>query len=75
MIVWPKNDEMRKVLVHPSGNIAFREEGPADWPDDSFTHRRIEDGDVTIKEVHVDPVMKKATPAPSETKETGPAKR
>ena len=50
MKVWPKNDEMRKILVHPSGNIAFHDEGPVDWPDDSFTHRRVMDGDVTLED-------------------------
>jgi len=67
MKVWPKNDEMRKFLTHPLGNIAFREDGSAEWPDDSFTHRRIQDGDVTNE----DPV-KRVTP---EAKEVGPAKR
>jgi len=28
----------------------FRAEGPADWPNDSFTARRIADGDVTVVE-------------------------
>ncbi len=50
MKVWPKNEEMRKMLKHPDGNIPFREEGPAEWPDDSFTYRRIMDGDVTTEE-------------------------
>lgn len=48
--VLPKNDTMRRLLRHPSNNVAFQVEGPADWPDDSFTHRRIADGDVTIVE-------------------------
>jgi hypothetical protein len=52
MKVWPKNDEMRKILRHPIAG-AFREEGPADWPDDQFTARRIADGDVTAEE-HVE---------------------
>jgi hypothetical protein len=46
--VLPKNEEMRKLLKHPAGNIAFRAEGPIDWPDDAFTTRRIADGDVTV---------------------------
>lgn len=50
MQVWPKNDQMRKILVHPEGKVAFHDEGPIDWPDDSFTHRRIMDGDVTTQE-------------------------
>lgn len=50
MKVWPKNDEMRKILKHPAVNVAFPEEGPVEWPDDTFTHRRIMDGDVTVEE-------------------------
>ena len=50
MNVWPKNDQMRAVLTHPSGNIAFHEVGPIDWPDDSFTHRRVADGDVLLED-------------------------
>lgn len=46
MKVWPKNDEMRKILTHPSDRVPFREEGPGEWPDDPFTHRRMADGDV-----------------------------
>lgn len=48
--VWPKNDQMRKVLRHPSGNLAFHAEGPIEWPDDAFTYRRLQDGDVTLEE-------------------------
>lgn len=48
--VWPKNDHMRKLLKHPSNNIPFRESGPLDWPDDSFTHRRVKDGDVLLSD-------------------------
>lgn len=48
MKVWPKNDTMRKLLKH--GVVGFPGEGPAEWPDDTFTHRRIEDGDVTTEE-------------------------
>ena len=58
MKVWPKNEAMRKVLKH--GVIAFPEDGPADWPDDTFTHRRIMDGDVTAE----DPVVVKKASAP-----------
>lgn len=48
--VVPKNDTMRKLLKHPSNMVAFREEGPMEWPDDAFTARRIADGDVTVYE-------------------------
>jgi hypothetical protein len=50
MKVNPKNDEMRKLLKHPQGGIAFPGEGAADWPDDSFTARRVADGDITLVE-------------------------
>lgn len=49
MQVWPKNDEMRKLLRHPSG-VGFRSEGPAEWPHDTFTARRLDDGDITTEE-------------------------
>jgi hypothetical protein len=57
MKVWPKNDAMRKILKHPSNRMSFPNEGPLDWPDDTFTARRIADGDVTIME------LKKVSPA------------
>jgi hypothetical protein len=47
--VIPKNDTIRKLLKHPVAG-PFRSEGSSDWPDDSFTHRRVADGDVTIEE-------------------------
>lgn len=59
--VLPKNDVMRRLLKHPSNNVAFQAEGSADWPDDSFTHRRIADGDVTIVEEKAE---EKSAPAP-----------
>jgi hypothetical protein len=49
MQVFPKNDDVRRVLYHPSAGH-FRAEGPADWPDDAFTNRRIKDGDITKEE-------------------------
>lgn len=48
MKVWPTSDAMRKVLRHPHNNVAFRDEGPMEWPDDSFTHRRLTDGDIVL---------------------------
>jgi hypothetical protein len=50
--VLPKNDEIRKILVHPNGNLAFREHGSVEWPLDQFTLRRLRDGDVTLDESH-----------------------
>jgi hypothetical protein len=49
MKVRAKNDDIRKVLKHPTGG-AFREDGTAEWPDDSFTYRQITDGAVTAEE-------------------------
>jgi hypothetical protein len=49
MKVWPTSDKVRQVLKHPARG-GFRDHGPADWPDDTFTYRRIKDGDVTTKE-------------------------
>ncbi len=60
--VWPTSDDMRKLLRHPEGNIAFHEEGPIDWPDDSFTHRRLMDGDITKEDPGA--VKKPTKPAP-----------
>lgn len=48
--VLPKNETLRKILKHPGNNIPFPETGPLEWPDDAFTTRRIEDGDVTVYE-------------------------
>jgi hypothetical protein len=54
--VWPRTDEIRKVLYHPTGKY-FPAEGPADWPEDTYTARRIADGDITTDE-------RKEAPAP-----------
>lgn len=54
--VLPKNDEMREYLVHPNGNLGFREHGSVEWPLDQFTLRRLRDGDVTLDESHAQPV-------------------
>lgn len=50
--VLPKDDEMRKVLVHPGNNAAFPEHGSVEWPLDQFTLRRLRDGDVTLDASH-----------------------
>ena len=49
MKVLPKNDDVRRVLKHPVAK-GFRKQGPAEWPNDSFTARRIRDGDITVAE-------------------------
>lgn len=50
MEVWPKNDELRKLLKHPQQKVGFQQTGSAEWPDDTFTYRRIQDGDVVLKD-------------------------
>ena len=47
--VTPVSDEMRKILKHPRKG-GFRSSGSVEWPLDSFTKRRIRDGDVTVEE-------------------------
>lgn len=47
--VVPKNDSIRKLLKHPTAG-PFRTEGSSDWPDDSFTARRMADGDVILEQ-------------------------
>ena len=43
--VEPANDDMRRLLAHPKAG-RFRSEGSMEWPDDTFTHRRLRDGDI-----------------------------
>lgn len=45
--VEPANEDLRRVMKHPSG-IRFRSEGSVEWPDDQFTRRRIKAGDVKV---------------------------
>ena len=47
--VVPANDDMRRILRHPTAG-AFRSTGSAEWPMDTYTHRRIEDGSVALDE-------------------------
>ena len=47
--VSPKNQKLRERLVHPHGH-RFPKEGPASWPDDVFTQRRIADGSVKLEQ-------------------------
>jgi hypothetical protein len=46
--VTPKNDTLRKLLRHPRAG-AFPKDGPAEWPDDRFTKRRLADGDISVE--------------------------
>jgi hypothetical protein len=62
--VLPKNDELREILVHPNGNLAFREHGSVEWPLDQFTLRRLRDGDVTLDEGHSQQQGRPRSPRP-----------
>lgn len=41
--VVPRDDTMRRKLVHPSG-VGFRSTGGATWPLDRFTRQRLKEG-------------------------------
>lgn len=47
--VWPASEALARVLKHPNGT-RFRSDisQPVDWPYDSFTYRRVRDGDVLL---------------------------
>jgi hypothetical protein len=56
--VLPASEEIRRVLRHPRA-MAFRATGSVEWPRDSFTQRRLDDGSITIEAPH------KAAPHPA----------
>jgi hypothetical protein len=45
--VEPANDDMRRLLKHPRAG-GFRSEGSIEWPDDTFTKRRLKEGSITL---------------------------
>jgi hypothetical protein len=55
--VTPRDDDMRRVLRHPTAG-GFRAEGSALWPSDRFTKRRLADGTVTRDEPRDEPQEK-----------------
>ena len=59
--VTPRDDDMRRVLKHPTAG-GFRKEGAVTWPDDRFTKRRLLDGTVT-REAHKDSDARGRQPA------------
>ena len=44
--VTPRDDDMRRVLRHPTGVKFPSGGGSAEWPLDQFTRRRLKDGSV-----------------------------
>jgi hypothetical protein len=64
--VLPKNDVIRRDIVHPTNKLAFPPQGGSvEWPLDQFTMRRIRDGDVTVEEEKKE---EKPAPAPEPTR-------
>ena len=61
--VEPVNDDMRRLLKHPKAGH-FRSEGSMEWPDDTFTHRRLRDGDIKVTEKVEEKVEEKAEQPP-----------
>jgi hypothetical protein len=58
--VVPTREELRW-LKHPNG-MRFRSEGSVEWPMDSWTHRRLRDGDIKIVEQVAAPSAERALP-------------
>jgi hypothetical protein len=56
--VTPRDDDMRRVLRHPSAG-GFRAEGSVLWPNDRFTKRRLADGTITRDEQQRDEPQEK----------------
>jgi hypothetical protein len=59
--VEPRDATMRRLLKHPKAG-GFRSEGSIEWPDDTFTHRRLKEGSVRLV------TEKPPTPPPPEAK-------
>ncbi|HEY7420184.1 MAG TPA: hypothetical protein VH593_33715, partial [Ktedonobacteraceae bacterium] len=58
-----KNEAVLKFLKHPVNKVGFRDMNtPVVWPDDSFTARRIRDGDVSADAPAPETKKKKETP-------------
>jgi hypothetical protein len=48
--VTPASEEIRRALRHPRG-MPFRETGSVEWPLDTFTQKRINEGSITIEPI------------------------
>lgn len=49
--VEPANDDMRRLLKHPTAG-GFRSAGSIEWPNDLFTKKRLRDGSIKVAEEH-----------------------
>jgi hypothetical protein len=70
MKVYAANADMVRLLKHPIAGGFLDIDTPVEWPDDSFTFRRVRDGDVKV-----DAPVKKEQPAeaPAEATNEAPA--
>lgn len=62
--VVPRDDSIRKGIVHPDGNLKFPEHtGSVEWPLDGFTQRRLRDGTVMLAaDQKLDPIVEQLVP-------------
>ena len=44
----PRDEKIRKLIRHPLRGRGFPSTGSVEWPLDTFTRRRLRDGDVTL---------------------------
>jgi hypothetical protein len=44
--VWAADEARRKLLRHPTGAAFANHPAGTEWPEDQFTYRRINDGDI-----------------------------
>jgi hypothetical protein len=58
-------EQMRRLLKHPRAG-GFRSEGPIEWPNDTFTQRRLKEGSVRLA------TEKPPTPPPEAKPEAKP---
>jgi hypothetical protein len=68
MRVWAANEDMVKLLKHPISKVGFVDLNTGvNWPQDTFTTRRIRDGDV--KTSAPEQAAQPPAPAPEPTQE------
>lgn len=63
MKVKAKNETIQKQEKHPTGG-GFRSDGTAEWPDDTYTFRRLQDGDITVADAGAAPTPNEPAPTP-----------
>lgn len=64
--VEPRDDDMRRLMKHPRAG-GFRSEGSIEWPNDTFTQRRLREGSVKLaEEKKEEPHQRRRHPSPTE---------